>query len=138
MTARDALCCWKQRRLNRGRRRGLKLTTDIVFPRTARQHRPAVDVLQIPVAQLASRGGGLAIAHLDIVDEHSGTIDNRLFHDLQFALSDINASRAAKKLQRQFEEAQRKMAAASIDQSDVPASERQAQAILDFARRADV
>jgi hypothetical protein len=44
----------------------------------------------------------------------------------------------AKGLQRQFEEAQRKMAAASIDQSDVPASQRQAQAILDFARRADV
>jgi hypothetical protein len=41
----------------------------------------------------------------------------------------------AKDLQPQFEEAQRKMSAASIDQSDVPASERQAQAILEFAQR---
>jgi hypothetical protein len=43
----------------------------------------------------------------------------------------------AKELQPQFEEAQRKLSAASIEQSDVPASERQAQAILEFARQAD-
>jgi len=43
----------------------------------------------------------------------------------------------ANELQPQFEEAQRKMSAASIEQSDVPASERQAQAILEFARRVD-
>jgi hypothetical protein len=43
----------------------------------------------------------------------------------------------ANELQPQFEEAQRKMSAASIEQSDVPASERQAQAILEFARRID-
>jgi hypothetical protein len=42
----------------------------------------------------------------------------------------------AKEVQPQFEEAQRKMSAASIEQSDVPASERQAKAILDFARQA--
>ena len=39
----------------------------------------------------------------------------------------------ANELQPQFEQAQRKMSAASIEQSDVPASERQAQAILEFA-----
>jgi hypothetical protein len=44
----------------------------------------------------------------------------------------------AKGLQPQFEQAQREMSAASIDQSEVPASERQAQAILEFARRAHV
>lgn len=42
-----------------------------------------------------------------------------------------------RELQPQFEQAQREMSAASIDQSEVPASERQAQAILEFARRAD-
>jgi len=42
----------------------------------------------------------------------------------------------AKELQPRFEEAQRKMSAASIDKSEVPASERQAKAILDFARHA--
>jgi hypothetical protein len=41
----------------------------------------------------------------------------------------------AKELQPQFEEAQRKMLAASIEESGVPASERQAQAILDFAQK---
>jgi CDP-glycerol glycerophosphotransferase (TagB/SpsB family) len=40
----------------------------------------------------------------------------------------------ARELQPQFEEAQRAMSAASIEQSEVPASERQAQAILDFGR----
>jgi hypothetical protein len=45
------------------------------------------------------------------------------------------ALRRAKDLQPQFEEAQRKMSAASIEQSDTPASERQAQAILEFARQ---
>jgi len=43
----------------------------------------------------------------------------------------------AREVQPQFEEAQRAMSAASIEQSTVPASERQAQAILDFARRAN-
>jgi CDP-Glycerol:Poly(glycerophosphate) glycerophosphotransferase len=43
----------------------------------------------------------------------------------------------ANELQPQFEEAQRKMSAASIEQSDVPASERQAQGILEFARHFD-
>ena len=43
----------------------------------------------------------------------------------------------ANELQPQFEQAQRKMSAASIEQSDVPASERQAQAILEFARDVD-
>ena len=42
----------------------------------------------------------------------------------------------AHELQPRFEAAQRQMSAASIDQSQVPASERQAQAILDFARLA--
>jgi len=41
----------------------------------------------------------------------------------------------AEELQQKFEQAQRKMSAASIEQSEVPASERQAQAILEFARR---
>ena len=39
-------------------------------------------------------------------------------------------------LQPQFEPAQRQLSAASIDEADVPASERQAQAILAFARNA--
>ena len=39
----------------------------------------------------------------------------------------------ARELQPRFEQAQNAMSAASIDQSEVPASERQAQAILDFA-----
>ena len=43
----------------------------------------------------------------------------------------------ANELQPQFEQAQRKMSAASIEQSDVPASERQAQAIFEFARDVD-
>ena len=43
----------------------------------------------------------------------------------------------ANELQAEFEQAQRKMSAASIEQSDVPASERQAQAILEFARHVD-
>jgi hypothetical protein len=42
----------------------------------------------------------------------------------------------ARKLQPQFEQAQRAMSAASIDESGGPASERQAQAILAFAARA--
>jgi hypothetical protein len=41
----------------------------------------------------------------------------------------------AQELQPRFEGAQRKMSAASIEQSDVAASERQAQAILEFARQ---
>lgn len=41
----------------------------------------------------------------------------------------------ADELQPRFEEAQRRLSAASIDEGDVPASERQAQAILDFATR---
>jgi hypothetical protein len=40
----------------------------------------------------------------------------------------------AKALQPKFEKAQRAMSAISIDESDIPASQRQAQAILDFAR----
>lgn len=43
----------------------------------------------------------------------------------------------ARALQPQFEAAQRAMSAQSMDSSDTPASERQARAILDFARRAD-
>jgi hypothetical protein len=43
----------------------------------------------------------------------------------------------AKALQPQFEQAQRAMSAASIDDSGGPASERQAQAILAFAARTD-
>ena len=39
-------------------------------------------------------------------------------------------------LQPQFEPAQRQLSAASIDEAEVPASERQAQAILAFARNA--
>jgi hypothetical protein len=45
-------------------------------------------------------------------------------------------SRAAS-LQPQFEKLQTKMSAAAIDQSEIPASERQANAILDFARSDD-
>ena len=41
----------------------------------------------------------------------------------------------AQQLQPQFEEAQRKLAAESHDPVEEPASERQARAILDFARR---
>jgi hypothetical protein len=40
----------------------------------------------------------------------------------------------ARELQPRFDQAQRAMSVASIDQSEVPASERQAQAILEFAR----
>jgi hypothetical protein len=40
----------------------------------------------------------------------------------------------AASLQPRFDEAQRRMSAASIEQSEIPASERQARAILDFAR----
>jgi hypothetical protein len=43
----------------------------------------------------------------------------------------------ARALQPEFERAQREMSAASIDDREVPASQRQAQAILDFARRSD-
>lgn len=43
----------------------------------------------------------------------------------------------AASLQPRFEKLQVEMSAASIDESRVPASERQAKAILDFARRAD-
>jgi hypothetical protein len=40
----------------------------------------------------------------------------------------------ARKIQPQFEELQRKMSASSIDETEVPASRRQADAILEFAR----
>lgn len=43
----------------------------------------------------------------------------------------------AQELQPKFEEAQRKLSAKSIEESEVPASERQARAILDFARSTD-
>ena len=50
------------------------------------------------------------------------------------SLDELPAALAgASKLQPQFEEAQRKMSAASIDQAEIPASERQAQAILAHA-----
>jgi hypothetical protein len=41
----------------------------------------------------------------------------------------------ANDLQPKFEQTQRAMSAASIDQAEVPASERQATAILTFAKR---
>ena len=54
------------------------------------------------------------------------------------SLDELPAALArADALQPQFEEAQRKRLAASIDESETPASERQAQAILNFARHAD-
>jgi hypothetical protein len=40
----------------------------------------------------------------------------------------------AQELQPQYEPVQRRLSAASIDQAEMPASERQAQAILAFAR----
>jgi hypothetical protein len=54
------------------------------------------------------------------------------------SVEDLPAALArAQELQLQFEEAQRKLSAKSIDASEIPASERQARAILDFARSAD-
>jgi hypothetical protein len=53
------------------------------------------------------------------------------------SLDELPAALArAKELQPRFEAVQRRMSAASIDHSDVPASERQAQAILKFATSA--
>jgi hypothetical protein len=52
------------------------------------------------------------------------------------SLDELAAALArAQQLQPQFEEAQRAMSAASIEQTEVPASERQAEAILEFAQR---
>jgi hypothetical protein len=52
------------------------------------------------------------------------------------SLDQLSAALArATALQPQFEEAQRRMSAASIDHAEVPASERQAQAILAYASR---
>ncbi|MFL6753364.1 MAG: glycosyl transferase [Sphingomicrobium sp.] len=58
---------------------------------------------------------------------HLGQVIDRL-EELQAALA------RAHEIQPQFEELQRKMSAASIDQTEVPASQRQAEAILEFAR----
>jgi hypothetical protein len=53
------------------------------------------------------------------------------------SLDDLPGALArADELQPNFEAAQRRMSAASIDHSDIPASERQAQAILEFAASA--
>jgi hypothetical protein len=43
----------------------------------------------------------------------------------------------AREVQPRYEKAQQQSSAKSIDSSEVPASERQARAILDFARNAD-
>ena len=58
---------------------------------------------------------------------HIGQVIERV-EELPAALVQAHA------LQPRFEEAQINMSAASIDETDVPASERQAQAIVNFAR----